>query len=65
VHLGIDVMQGDAGDDNVTFVAGGYTVNWRADDQDLTDDSGLYDVISLKVKGTVISVTWGGPYVAQ
>ena len=65
VYLGIAVTQGDAGDDNVTFVASGYSVFWRDDDQDLSDASGVYDEISLKVVGTKISVTWGGPYVAQ
>ena len=61
----IRIVQGDSGDDNVTFVLSGKTVEWRGDDSDLTDASGGVDYISLKVVGDYLGVTLGSNYTAQ
>ena len=43
----IIIIQGDADDDNATFVLSGATVKWRGNDEDLTNTSGAYDKIKL------------------
>jgi len=61
----IRIVQGDAGDDNVTFVLSGATVEWRGDDTDLTDASGAIDYISVVNMDGFLGVTLGSGYVTQ
>ena len=61
----IRIVQGDAGDDNVTFVLSGATVEWRGDDTDLTDASGAIDYISVVNMDGFLGVTLGSNYVTQ
>jgi hypothetical protein len=61
----IAITQGDAGDDDVTFVHAGLTVKWRGDDQELTDTSGAIDLVSYKRLGSNLFLTLGSNYVTQ
>jgi len=61
----IRIVQGDSGDDNVTFVLSGTTVEWRGDDSDLTDTASGVDYVSLKRMGSYLGVTLGSNYVTQ
>jgi hypothetical protein len=61
----IRIVQGDSGDDNVTFVLSGATVEWRGDDQDLTNGSGKVDYVSLANMDGILGVTLGRNYVTQ
>lgn len=61
----IYIVQGDSGNDNVTFAHSGLTVKWRGGDKDLTDAAGSYDVVSFWRAGSILFVTLGSDYINQ
>lgn len=61
----ISIIQGDADDDDVTFVHAGLTVKWRGNDKELTDTNGADDGISLLRIGSILRVTLGSNYITQ
>ena len=61
----IAIVQGDSGDDDVTFAHTGLTVKWRNNDKELTDTSGAYDVISFWRAGNILFLTLGSNYINQ